>query len=572
LRSLTILVVLLLSQLQSLAQAPTSEIPVPTIRANTRMILLSVTATDKSGPVTDLTADDFVVLEDGKPQALAAFTFEKHPIAEQKATDPLPPNVYTNRPAYLTPAGPLTILLLDALNTEVADQMYFRHELLRYLKDQLKPGQQVAVFVLGSQLHLLQNFSSDPEILRKAIDDFTARTSEELVQEHVVVPDPPRDEKFAEAYLRMLRTLKQLAADRGEITANEKVATTLSAFRSIAHSVAGYPGRKNLVWVSASFPLTYAPDVALSFEPSHLVYYRNYEHEIRETANVVGDAQISIYPVDARGLVGSELVDASKPMTDETGHLYTGGVLGELVTRSSNDRLNDQASMQEVADLTGGRAFLNQNDIADAVALSVADASSYYTLAYYPTNKLWHGKFRKINVRVARKGVRLRYRNGYFATDSNQEPRTRDAELIQALRSDSLPATMVVFDAKVLPAPQELPGSEVLTKKYLIGFMVDTNTLSSEPMVDGGHHFNLEFHAVAFAPDGTLAAHADTQLNMWASHNNYASIRLDGLPFHTSLDLPAGRYRIRLVVRDVRTGYVGSVDVPVAVAESAAAN
>ena len=257
----------------------------------------------------------------------------------------------------------------------------------------------------------------------------------------------------------MLRTLKQLQADHGEMTTNQRVAETLAAFRTIARSVAGYPERKNLVWVSSSFPLVYQPQLALTFDTTRPVFYRTYEREMRETANIMGDAQISIYPVDPRGLVGAEIVDASKPMTgrNRKGPIRRCRYSGNSVNRSSDDRLNDQTSMQEVADLTGGRAFLNRNDINNAVALSVADGSSYYTLAYYPANKAWHGEFRTIHIRVARKGVQLRYRSGYYATDASQEPRTRDAELVQALRSDAPPATMVIFDAKVLPGHFNAP-------------------------------------------------------------------------------------------------------------------
>ena len=570
LRKLAILVLPLLTGLFLRAQAPDSQVPVPTIRANTRMILLSVVATDESGPVTDLSAEDFSVIEDGKAQKLSAFQFEKPTLSEQKASsDPLPPNVYTNRPSYLRPSGPLTILLLDALNTPVRDQIYLRGELLHYLKNQVKPGQRLGVFVLGEQLHLLQDFTSDPELLRMAVESFTAKTSQELAQDDIFTPPPPKDMKNAVAYLHMLRILKQVQADHGEVTTNQRVAATLDAFRTIARSVAGYAGRKNMVWVSSSFPLTYVAQMGFSFERSRLVYYRNYQRELRETANILGDAQISVYPVDARGLAGVEIVDASKSMTDELGSVYSGRTLGEVLTRSGDERQNAQSSMEEVADLTGGRAFLNRNDIDNAVALSVADGTSYYTLAYYPANKAWHGEFRKISVRVARKGVRLRYRSGYFATVAGEELRTRDAELVQALRSDAPPATMVIFDAKVLAAPLELPDSAYATKKYRIDFMVDTRTLSSEAMADGGRHFNLEFHAVAFTPDGELAAHTDTQLNSWASRASYEGIRVDGLPFHTSLQLGAGRYKVRLVVRDIRTGYLGSVDVPLVVKEPA---
>ena len=571
-RTLTILI-LLQTGLFLRAQTPPSQVPVPTIRANTRMIVVSVVATDKSGSIADLTAQDFSVSEDGKTQKLAVFAFEKPTLSDssgQKVAEPLPPDVYTNRPSYLRPTGPLTILLLDSLNTKARDQMYFREKLLHYLTNQVQPGQRLAVFLLGEELHLLQDFTSDTELLRSAVESFTPRTSEELARDENFVPPPPKDPHGSAAYLRMLRMLKQMAAEQGETTTNQRVATTLAAFRTIARSVAGSPGRKNLIWISGSFPLSYAPEMAFSFETSNQVYHRTYQREIGQTADIMGDAQISIYPVDARGLAGAEaIIDASNPMTDELGRAYTGVSLAAAVSRSSNERLNTQSSMEEVADLTGGRAFINRNDIDDAVALSAADGSSYYTLAYYPANKEWHGEFRKISIRVARKGVRLRYRSGYFATDASQAPRNRDAELVQALRSDAPPATMVIFDAKMRAAPLELPASAYVTKKYLIEFMVDPRTLSSAPLSNGGHCFSLEFHAAAFSTDGTLAAHTDTQVNTSASRLSYERIREEGLPFHSTLELRAGRYQVRLVVRDVRTGYLGSVDVALVIEEPA---
>lgn len=536
------------------------------------MILVTVVATDRNRPVTDLTAGDFSLLEDGKPQKLSAFSFEKRALAEEKPAGPIPPNVYTNRPGYLRPPGPLTILLMDALNTPAPDQTYFRQELLHYLDTQVQPGQRLAIFVLGSDLHLLQDFTSDTNLLRRAVEGFTPHTSIQLAQEQFIAPTPPKEVRSAAAYLAMLRTMKQVAADQGEVTANQKVAITLAAFRTIARSLAGYPGRKNLVWVSSSFPLSYQADMALSGDSTRITFYRNYQREIRETANVMGDAQVSIYPVDARGLDGVDIVDASKPMTDELGNAYTGVAFGNVVTRSSDERLNAQASMQEVANLTGGRAFMNRNDIDNAVALSVADGSSYYTLAYYPANKAWHGEFRKISLKAARPGVHLRYRNGYYAADASQEPHTRDVELVQALRSDAPPATMVIFDAKLVPGAAELPSSVYLKKKFLIDFMVDSRTVSSQPQFNGGRHFNLEFHAVAFTPDGRLAAHADTLMNTWASWANYETIASEGVPFHTSLELAPGRYRVRLVVRDARTGYLGTLDVPLVIEPAAAAN
>ncbi|MBZ5718942.1 MAG: VWA domain-containing protein [Acidobacteriia bacterium] len=567
-RNLAPLAVLVCVSSLVVAQEAVSDIPGPTIRASTRLVLVDVLVTDKTGrPVTDLAAQDFALLEEGKPQALATFAPERPQTPTPRKNLPaLPPDVYTNRPTYRAGPGPLTILLLDALNTTVGDQSYARREMLDYLHTQLQPGRRMAVLALTSQLHFLQDFTGDPELLRRAVEAYIASDSRNLSIEDVEkrLPPPPSGGGGA-TYAVMINSLRKMLLEQAVSSVDERAEKTLQAFRTLAQSVAGLPGRKSLIWVSGSFPLTFAPQTRPILGPGQLVDSRNYEPDIRRTAQMLADAQVAVYPVDAHGLGGAPFMDASQPLKNDMGHIYAGDDLREDLSRSSEPSLNARAAMEEIAGLTGGLAFVSRNDIDNAVASSVADGSSYYTLGYYPKDKNWDGQFRTVQVKVARSGLHLRYRRGYYATDLASLPvhagSKEDAELMSELRNVALPASLVVFDARVSPSAAA-GGNEVA-----IDFRVDLNTLSFELMSNQGHHYNVDFHAVAFTPDGQITAHRDSRLDAPVAGQRYEQLIQEGLPYRTSLTLPPGRYQLRLMVRDNRTGFLGSLDVPLVLEE-----
>jgi VWFA-related protein len=563
-RSILVSIVVILSLTAFAQEQLSSDIPGTTIRIMTRLVIVDTVVTDKAGkPVADLKPEDFTILEDGKPQKLMVFAPWKRVEPSTAQPPPLPPGVYTNRPEYRTPPGPMTVLLVDAMNTPTADQAYTRTELVKYLKTQLHPGERIAVFALAGRLHLLQDFTSDPELLRQAVEDFKPQDSHNLRAEDVEgnLPPPPRAGELRGGYQASLGGLHALLVERAIISLNERVAQTLLAFRMIARAVAGYPGRKNLIWVSGSFPLAFTAQGP--FDPQRISAFRSYQREILHTSDLLGDAEVSIYPVDARGLVGATAVDASTNMTNRFGDIGDGEALGQAISNINSALLASHAAMEEVAASTGGQAYFNRNDIDHAVALSVADGGASYTLGYYPSNKNLDGNFRTIQVKVSRPGVRMRHRRGYHAVDLVQQfhgesDKDENSELMLALHRDPMPATMVIFDARVVPPP--LSARMTLP----VEFLVDSNSLSYDPLPDGGRKFDVDFHAAALAPDGRVVAHADTRLLAPADRTKYEQIRREGLPLRTQLKLPTGRYQLRLLVRDNRTGFMGSAEIPIA--------
>ena len=344
--------------------------------------------------------------------------------------------------------------------------------------------------------------------------------------------------------------------ERGAVAYSARVAETLSAFRTIAGNVDNYPGRKRLIWISSSFPLVFMSDSSITSTGVQRIFIDSKVHaDARLTAQRLAQAQIAVYPVDPRGLVGAPIEDASRSLTDSMGNIYAGGDFANELQRKGSV-LSAQGTMEDFANETGGIAYMNQNEISKAVALSAADGSSYYSLAYYPTNKDWNEKFRNIQVKIARPNVRLRYRRGYYATDSAQGNGIAQADLAAALQGEFVGETSVIFDARVIPPS---PAASVSVP---IEFLVNTDTLSYEPAANGARHYLLDFHVCAFAADGRPTAHVDKTFTATATAAGYERLRQHGLPLQTALDLPAGSYQIRLIVRDGRTGLLGSVELP----------
>jgi hypothetical protein len=275
---------------------------------------------------------------------------------------------------------------------------------------------------------------------------------------------------------------------------------------------------------------------------------------LRMTAQRLTDARVVVYPVDARGLVGVTAFDASSQ------RLGYGQAFGDRVNRSLGRVVWSQMSMKALARDTGGLAFVNRNDLDRAVALSVADGSSYYVLGYYREDKSWDGEFHEIEVKVDRPELEVRHRQGYYALSptewEKQSEEVREVELMWAMKPDTPPATMILFDARVVH-PAVADRMEVPVE-----LMVDPRTLSAEETEAGGWRYSLSVHVAAYGPDGRVVAHKDRRLEAPLTPEAFAIVREQGFPYHTELELSPGRYQLRVAVRDLRTGFIGTVDAP----------
>jgi hypothetical protein len=209
----------------------------------------------------------------------------------------------------------------------------------------------------------------------------------------------------------------------------ETAGATLHAMHQLALYLAGIPGRKNLIWFSSAFPLNLMPHGSAMAVP--FIGASSWDVEYRETVNILARSRVAVYPVDARG----------------------------LEINFSNNTFEAQQTMQEVAEDTGGKAFINTNGLAQAAETVVNSGSNFYTLAYVPTDADSHGEFRSIHVDLNNNnGLKLAYRRGYYADASASASAATLRETVETATTYlAPPATQVPFYARVLPLPAGAP-------------------------------------------------------------------------------------------------------------------
>ncbi|HXB21523.1 MAG TPA: VWA domain-containing protein [Candidatus Solibacter sp.] len=533
------------------------------LKAVTRLVVIDVVATNNKGlPVPDLTMENFTVLEDGKEQKIRVFNFQHPTAAPAPATAAaslkLPPNVFSNVPRYDV-HNTLNVLLLDALNTSSINQAYVRDQMIRYL-DKMPTDQPIAVYALSTKLRLLQDFTSDPAMLKEIVQKLNTKGSP-LLNDPTGNGETPlfAPGAFESLPQQMQDAIERFEQDMTSTQTDMRVSYTLTALQAIARSLAGYPGRKNLIWLSEAFPLNIGPAMNINgtgFNDS-ISSTRNYEPEIAQTADALMNAQVAIYPVDARGLAGSSVFDAANGGRDKFGRSVTrGSRMGQAMSNESTMLSASHGTMQDLAERTGGKAFYNRNDIDTAVGNSINDGSSYYTLAYYPENKNWDGKFRKVSIKINRPGVKTRSRLGYFASDprGSLDSKKRDAAFSEALDLDFPIATGLLFEAGVIQ-----PSAKT-QNKLMINFAIDPHALTFEKRDDGLQHSSVSCAVHIYSEKGKHIKTEVSGINAALKPDTYQNVMLGRFPCQTKIDLAPGSYVLRLGVIDNNNGLLGTAN------------
>jgi VWFA-related protein len=566
----------------------------PVLKVTTNLVTVDVVVTDHRGAIVpDLTAKDFQVFEQvpGKKgqreQKISQFEFVSQASSAGAAKQGLkiPTGVYTNLINTRRLPVPPTVLLVDGMNTEVEAGMQARRQMVKMLAS-IPPDTPVAVFLLGRQLLLLQSFTRDPKLLREAAqralsldsaematvdarddpnsmsrqteDMFGTQGQEEGPQGQTSIPSktapaavptgPPGGE------LQMAE-LERFEKETFAATMDIRVQTTLDALRTIARHLSGYSGRKNLIWISSSFPLTIAPDATqhhnLSFEAN-----RNYEEAVAAVANALADAKVAVYPVNPAGVQTQAYYDVTNHGTIYYGP--TANTQKNSLNRENESIFATQESMQEVAGETGGKVCVNDNDLADCVKMAVTEGSSYYEIAYYPDTSDWQGEFRKIVVKAVRPGVQLSYRQGYYARAGDQpkpgEKSGYDSQLQEAACGDLLTSTSVLVFAELVPPDQ--PGEA----KYFMA--IDARMLTFRASGNGHHEMRLDLAVCTLDRGGNPLQYLQDYMQQELSDKEYAVTLTRGVSHVVQFAPKPETARVRLVVRDTASGRLGSVDVP----------
>jgi len=542
------------------AQAPA----VATLKVKTRIVAIDVVVTDKQGkPVKNLQASDFALAENGAPQKIDHFEAHTSLSAEDAAKLPampkLDPNVFTNySPAPAN--GALNVLLLDELNThdkvdnKMMDQSVVRQQMLKYLAIP-HPGVRMEIFKLNAGLTLLQGFTSDPEVLRAALTNSkTEPQVSRLINNPVCDADNPETASVPDGTGGMASGMLECRM----LELKNRSLSTLQAMSALARYMGGLPGRKNLLWFSASFPIP----------PNQ----KDVAEKLRETMALFAKNQVAVYPIAPGGLMTGPL---DKP-------------------RAFLDRMDGESfTTAAMAEDTGGKVFANTNDLAGAVEQAIDDGSNYYTLTYSPTNRDWKGEFRKVEVKLAQAGYTLAYRRGYYAEDTDKPaPKLEaiaDASAATAAVPDSAKAALhaameygspqpadIVFKAEVNRAAPSLEnvvarGNSLSPKvsgpfeRYALSIVALPTAFTFTRSAAGKIHMGAQLATCVYSADGALINVATFKVDGDLDEAHYKSIMANGLKFQQEISVPLkGESFLRIGIEDLSTSQVGVVEVSVA--------
>jgi VWFA-related protein len=474
------------------------------IRATTRLVVIDLVATgDQGGAITDLKREDISVLEDGVPQKLASFNFVR-PVPRPSVEQHMQAGIVTNAPQYRS-ATSYNIILLDAVNTDFSSHAYAQDMLAKYLAT--SPDiQPTAVFALDGRLTILHDFTTDTKALHDVVAGFKPQGPTHIPDVYSAASPFGRTGSF------------QSSANGRQLTIN--------TMHYLARALTGIPGRKNLVWISEGFPLNLFPEVTLG---DAAVAIEDYSRIAEKIADELMNAQIALYPIDAAGV-------------------------------TSNDRFSAHTAMLSMSERTGGKTFYNRNDIETGVRTSIDDGATYYSLSYYPENHTWNSKFRKIEVKVARPGIKLQYRRGYFALDpASTESIARDFS--NALVPDGPTATGVIFQAGVNPP------SDKTQNKLVVNFGIDPHTIAFQKRSDDLQHASVSCVVWAYraGKKGDPVQSESSPVNAALKPAEFDQIMKSYFPCKRTLSLKPGVYDLRLGVVDRTTNLIGTLTTTVTV-------
>jgi len=601
------------------SQNPPADAAPPSLRTSSNLVLVDVVVTDHDKPVHGLDRSRFHILEDGAEQTISSFD-EHQPAAAPPAflaPAALPPNTYTNLPPYPDSTA-VNVLLLDALNTPTGDQMRVRSRMIDYLAT-LKPGTELAIFTLSTQLRIVTQFTSDPAALVSLLKKSKANPQQQPLLDapasapvdnnqvnavtgatSIIEPAAPPSLSTTGSPMTALTALQQFQADQIAGQTNARMRITLDAMKQLAGYLGGISGRKNVIWFSGSFPLTLLPEAGQVDAFANVETFRD---QVQKTADMLTAARVAIYPIDASGLWEPAEFSAADATSVPSNPHDAAQAQSAQWSQERERHYANQGTMQTLADETGGEPFFETNDFGKAVAGAIENGSSYYTLAYVPKNATPEGhnsnpnaQYRKIQVRLdddpnLKHGLKLAYRRGYYAdTPGNSAPSGSDLSssnqssvFAAALAPDAPAATAILLRARVLPATDPMFQGVTLptapaapagdkstspnhpTRRYIVDLTIDAHSLSLDNLPDGSHKAAIELAMIAYDGLGHPLNTYTHAYQVGLSAAQFQRIMASGISVHLPFDMPAGDIDLRIGVHDLNADRAGSLDIPLTV-------
>ena len=549
LRPVYLLLALSSMQVQTL-RSQTANSQIPTIKTEANVVLVDVVVTQgKTEPVVGLHREDFQVSEDGRPQTISFFEEHTGGTVSPVTLPPMPPDVFTNYPT-IKMTDSINVLLLDSLNTQAVDQTYVRPQMVKYLRGELAAptGARLAIFTLGQTFHMVRGFTAESSATLKALIDPKSGT-EAKFEPQMASPHRIVSENLACEGIRSpagQAACRDFMNEERAERAGDRISMTLQAFQALARYLAQFPGRKNVMWISGTFPLSFFP------ETSRRGGHGKYQSEIRQTAELLTADQVAVYPISATGISGEEATSSDR--------------YGRPV-REGYSELPEQIAMEALAQDTGGKPFYNTNDLSSAMKEAINIGSHYYTLTYTPSNKKPDGRFRRIEVKGINQSYKLAYRRGYYTKNPDSEPAVEQnlaSDPLLPLMSFGMPGfAEILYKVRVSALPDDssaAPQKSVV--RYGLDFAISPQDVKLETRVGGVRSGSIEVAVIAYNYDGKVLITVSKKIPIRLQPDVFAALERVGFQLHEEIDLPKADVFLQTGIYDLMAHHAGTLEIP----------
>jgi len=545
--------------------------------ARAELVLIPALVTDKSGAhVSGLKKEDFTVLENGSERTIA--TFEEI-TSDPQLSHPKNQNEFTNSLGGGSTRR-ITLIVLDLINTPFPDQAFLRNQLLKYLSQSLDRREPTGLFTLDrGGIHVIHDFTSDPSVLMAALHKIRGGASQlvdtpEDMEMMTGSASPEgsagdigasggsggggsgtaaaRANHIQQEASRLQTMIEDAALNFQSFQQRMAITYTLQGMQQLAQAVAGFPGRKPVIWAGGGFPFSVS-DTTMQLAPPGRDSLTDVLPLYERTWQLLTDAQIALYPVDVKGLQ-SNTPDASIGLPSLANRRRGGYARGAIWTQ-----VETHSTFEAFAAATGGRAYDNTNDLVKGFRDAVRDSAQYYMLGYYLDRSNTKPGWRKVAVKVKRDHMNVRARSGFFVTKATVDSGT-SSDIAAALQSP------LNYTALTLTGHWDASEASKAAGKKRVVYIVN---LAPDPGLmdpDDNNHIALELAASATTADGLQADRpVDKKIDVYPTPELLAKIREKGIGCRGALDLAAGEYTVRIVIRDNLSGRIGSVTAPLKV-------
>ena len=481
------------------------------VRVNTRIVVLDIVVTDKKGNVvTNLKQSDFTVLEDKQPQTIRTF--------ETPSMHIMPPSpdgtAIVNSSADLHKIGdaPVTILVLDELNTVFSDMSYARRSLEKYLLAQPEVLKQPTALLVASNTKF------------QLLHDYTQNRADILKVLKAHFPEYP---------------WKLAQSGKSGPGAAERIAQSLSSVLQIAEASSGTPGRKNVIWVGVN-----APGVNLvGADPVTIKVMGDLTKRVTQT--LLAD-RVTMYYVDPT-INDSSTVGLMVPGDDD-----------DSDTMVDLDPFSSDVNFDDFAPATGGQIFMSRNDIDKEIATSIDNGTTYYTISYSPSNKSEDAaKYRGIKIKLSNPDLIATTREGYYPEGANANNTVNDPTITADQRKKDLQLELSQAALSTLPYNGLTITAQKSADPHIWTVSVVTKGLSWAPQASGALHAEVTALSVAFDAKSKILSHAAHELEATQKPGEDSP---DTVIFQVPVEIPGGTKRLHFVIRDAVTGKIGTAD------------